>query len=243
MKETVQYKELATRYGFTAPPECVARLTQLVAESDLELEKVARIIASDKELRARLLRVANPKADDPADYVIDTVESALMRHGVACAVLIAMGTPLAIALVRTFQTMLSMKLEHAERRSVSPLEGEHLLARVGFAGKATGQVYLRMDMDSSLRIASAILGIPVADLTPGPEVNDAVGELLNIMTGNFKSNLCDAGLDCRLQTPDVHLTEDLETPSVPGGGVERMAFRSGPIVLHVDLTVNPWNAN
>lgn len=243
MKEAVQYKELATRYGFTAPPECVARLTQLVAESDLELEKVARIIASDKELRARLLRVANPKADDPADYVIDTVESALMRHGVACAVLIAMGTPLAIALVRTFQTMLSMKLEHAERRSVSPLEGEHLLARVGFAGKATGQVYLRMDMDSSLRIASAILGIPVADLTPGPEVNDAVGELLNIMTGNFKSNLCDAGLDCRLQTPDVHLTEDLETPSVSGGGVERMAFRSGPIVLHVDLTVNPWNAN
>lgn len=243
MKESVQYKELASRYGFTAPPECLARLTQLVAQSDLELEKVARIIAGDAELRARLLRVANPKADDPSEYVIDTVESALMRQGVACAVLIAMGTPLAIALVRTFQTMLSIQLEHANRRSVPTLEGEHLLATVGFAGKAVGKVYLRMDMDSALEIASATLGVPVSELAVGPEVNDAVGELLNIMTGNFKSNLCDAGLDCRLETPIVRASEDLETPTIPGGGVERMIFKSGKVVLHVDLTVNPWNGN
>lgn len=243
MKEAVQYKELASRYGFTAPPDCVARLTTLVAQSDLELEKVAKIIASDAELRARLLRVANPDADHPSEYVIDTVESALMRHGVACAILIAMGSPLAVALIRTFQTMLSKKLELIERRSVPPVTGEHVLATVGFAGKATGRVFLRMDSDSALQIASAIFGVPAESLTPGPEVNDAVGELLNIMTGNFKSNLCDAGLDCRLQTPDVRPSEELETPVVPGGGIERMVFRCGKIVLHIDLTVNPWNAN
>ncbi len=243
MKETPQFKEIAARYGLAAPPECVARLTQLVVGSELELEKVARIIASDNELRARLLRVANPKADDPSEYVIDTVEAALMRNGVACAVLVAMGTPLAVALVRTFQTMLGLKLEPALRSSVPALKGEHLLARVRFEGRATGEVFLRLDAGSSLRIASCILGIPVEELAPGPEVNDAVGELLNIMTGNFKSNLCDAGLDCRLNTPVVVLTEELETPTVPGGGMERLLYRSGEIVLHVDLSVNPWNAN
>jgi hypothetical protein len=48
-------------------------------------------------------------------------------------------------------------------------------------------------------------------------------------------------LDCRLETPDVKLTADLETPTIRGGGLERMAFRSGEIVLFVDVTVNPWN--
>jgi len=241
MKENIQYKELATRYGFTAPPECVSRLTELVAQSDLDVEKVAKIIASDKDLRARLLRVANPRADDPSEYTIDNIESALMRNGVACAMLIAMGTPLAIALVRTVQTMLSLKLEPVERRAVPTLSGEHLLSTIGFSGKAEGSVYLRMDTETSVRVASAILGVPADALSPGSDVNDAVGELLNIMAGNFKSNLCDAGLVCRLQTPNVRTSEDLETPSTAGGGIERMAFRSGSIVLHVDLTVNPWN--
>ena len=39
------------------------------------------------------------------------------------------------------------------------------------------------------------------------EIRDVAGELLNIMTGNFKSNLCDAGLDCKLQPPEVTLTD------------------------------------
>jgi len=78
-------------------------------------------------------------------------------------------------------------------------------------------------------------------LTDTNEIRDAAGELLNIMTGNFKSNLCDAGLDCRLLTPEVKLSTDFRMPIVPGGGVERMALRAGKIHLFVDVTANPWN--
>ncbi len=79
------------------------------------------------------------------------------------------------------------------------------------------------------------------ELTDVAEINDAVGELLNIITGNFKSNLCDAGLDCRLHTPRVARTEGFDVPTVPGGGLERMAFRAAQLTLFVDVTVNPWN--
>ena len=242
MPNVPNYQELARQYGFAPPPESVSRLTQLVARQDSDLDEVAKVISKDPAMRARLLRVANPKAETEADYTVDTVEGALMRNGIGCAILLAMGTPLALALAKTFQTMLSLKLDTIAPQAAPGLEGEHLLGTIAFAGKALGQVYLRLSVDSARQIASTVLGLDPKDLGAA-ETSDAVGELLNIITGNFKSSLCDAGLDCRLQTPQVRCTTDLRTPTIPGGGLERMAFQSGQIVILVDVTVNPWNGD
>jgi chemotaxis protein CheX len=152
-----------------------------------------------------------------------------------------MGTPLAQALTKSFQTMLSLRLEDIDRNTAEPLDGEHLLGTIGFSGKVEGRVYLRMNLASAKAIAAGILGINSDELTDTSEIKDAAGELLNIMTGNFKSNLCDAGLDCRLQAPEVKLSSDFNTPSVPGGGLERLAFCAGKIQLFVDVTANPWS--
>ena len=78
------------------------------------------------------------------------------------------------------------------------------------------------------------------DLNDSDEIRDAAGELLNIMTGNFKSNLCDAGLNCKLEPPRVGMTDDSRTPVEPGGGLEWLAFRSGTIEIFVEVTANPW---
>jgi CheY-specific phosphatase CheX len=241
MNNAANYQELARKYGLAAAPECVLRLTKLVARQDSDMDEIARVISGDLDLRARLLRVANPDAESEADYTVDTVEDALMRNGVGCALLLAMGTPLSLALVKTFQTMLSLKLTPINRRVRAELEGEHLLGTISFSGKASGRVYLRLSLASARRIASAILGMNPKELEDGAEIRDAIGEVLNIMTGNFQSNMCDAGLDCRLNPPDVKRTSDLHTPRPPDCGLECMAFRSGEIVLFVDITVNPWN--
>jgi len=240
MQDLNAYRELARRYGFEAQPESVSRLTQLVARQDCDVDEIARVIAKDPGLRARLLRAANPDAESEADYNVDTVEAALMRNGLGCALLLAMGTPLALVLIKTFRTMLSLKLDSVNPNSIPPLEGVHALGTIGFSGKAAGMVYLRMSPATARLIAGGILGLGEEDLGDDTVVDDAVGELLNIITGNFKSNLCDAGLDCRLEPPDVRRTEDFSTPCVPGGGVERMAFQTKGIVLFVDITVNPW---
>jgi chemotaxis protein CheX len=243
MQIASNYQELIERYGFAPAAESVSRLTQLVARQDADLEDVAKLISKDPALRARLLRVANPDAASALDYVIDGVEDALMRNGIGCALLLAMGTPLAQALVKTFQTMLSKKLDTIDLAAASPLEGEHFLGTIGFTGKAVGRVYFRMSTDSARQIAATILGLDPKTLTDVSEIKDAIGEVLNIMTGNFKSNLCDAGLDCRLETPEVKRTDDRTTPTIRGGGLERMAFGSGSIFLFVDVTVNPWNSD
>lgn len=240
MVETADYKQLIAKYGLAPTPESVSRLTQIVARQDCDVDEIAQVINKDPGLRARLLSVANPRATCVADYTVDTVEDALMRNGLGCALLLAMGTPLALALTKTFQTMLALKLEQVDPRSVLALQGEHMLGTIGFAGKAVGRVYLRMSLEAAHEIASKILGVTPAELSDPDEIRDASGELLNIMTGNFKSNLCDAGLTCRLEPPVVKRTADLETPTIPGGGLERMAFRAGKVHLFVTVTVNPF---
>jgi len=236
-----EYQELARKYGFAPTPDSVVRLTQIVARQDSDADDIAKVISKDPALRKRLLRVANPEAESEAEYTVDTVEDALMRNGIGCALLLAMGTPLALALGKAFQTMLSVKLDAVDRRTVPALEGEHLLGTIGFSGKSVGRVYFRMSLTAARQIAATILGVDPKSLNDDSEIRDVIGELLNIMTGNFKSNLCDAGLNCRLETPEVKHTSDPFTPTVRGGGLERMVFRSGDILLFVDVTVNPWN--
>jgi len=241
MSDAANYQELARKYGFAPKLESASRLTQLVARQDSDVDEIAKVINKDPVLRDRLLRVANPNAENPAEYNIETVDEALMRNGVGCAMVLAMGTPLALALIKTFQTMLSLKLEFIDRQAAEPLENEHLLGTISFEGKVVGAVYLRMNLPSARAVAAGILGLAPEDMKDTSEILDVAGELLNIMTGNFKSNLCDAGLDCKLQPPAMKLSTDASSPVIPGGAMEHMTFRVNQIQVFVDVTANPWN--
>lgn len=240
MSDDVSYIELAERYGLEPIPESVSRLTKLVSRQDADLDEITKVIKQDKALTQRLLRAANPRALNDADMDIDNVEDALMRTGVGCALLLAMGAPLTVALVKTFQTMLEMKIESVHPNSLSRFPGQHVLGTIGFSGRAEGEVFLSLSLDGSKNIASKILGIPLAEINPVSDVNDAVGEMLNIVTGNLKSNLCDAGLDCKLRPPEVTRVAGFKPTTISGGGLERMAFRGPQLTMFVDVTVNPF---
>jgi CheY-specific phosphatase CheX len=112
---------------------------------------------------------------------------------------------------------------------------------IGFNGRAVGSVYLRLSLKSASLIASRILGLESPDSLAPNEIDDAVGELLNIVTGNFKSNLSDAGLPCRLQTPQVMRSDQFIAPRAQRNSLERMAFRGPELLLFVDASVNPWS--
>ena len=239
--DTKQYDDLAKRYGFDPVPVSVTRLTELVARQDSDLDEIAAVIQSDPALTGRLLRVANPHATCEAEYTVDTVEQALMRNGIGGALILAMGTPLALALQKAFQTMLSLKLDKFPAHQLVGVNGEHMRGSIGFAGKVSGHVYLRMTLQSARTVAAGIFGCKPEEMNNSDEIRDAIGELLNIMTGNFKSNLCDSGLNCKLEPPQVGITDDYSTPIQPGGGIERIAFRCGNIHPFVEVTANPWN--
>lgn len=233
-------EDVAKRYGLEAIPESVRRLTQLVTRQDANLDDIAHVIAADRELTARLLASANPRAESEADYTFTTVEEALARSGVGCAMLLAMGEPLSRAVLKTFHTMLGIPLQSRRISAMEAFTSMHVLGEVSFSGRATGMVHLRLPSATARLAAERFLGMAPGELTDDSGVDDAIGELANIVVGNFKSNLCDAGLECKLSPPKISRTTEFKL-NTAGGLAERLGFRAKDMDLFVDIRVNPWD--
>lgn len=234
-------EEIAKQFGLETIPDSVKRLSELLNKRDAASEDFARIIEQDKELSARLLRAANPRADCEADYTTTTVEEALGRLGMSSALLLAMSDPLIRAVQKTFSLMLKIDLKAIAPNQLDPMTEEHVLGEVTFAGKATGLVHLRLPRAFVPKLGERLLGLSPAEVADTTTAHDVVGELCNMIVGNFKSNLCDAGLTCKLSPPNISRTEEFKLRTVAGGTSQRYGFRAPELDFFADLSVNPWS--
>jgi chemotaxis protein CheX len=92
--------------------------------------------------------------------------------------------------------------------AATPLEGGNftvVVGTVGFVGKINGLIYLYLPEALAIKIATSMLGLEPGDIGEGDSetVNDAIGELTNMIVGTFKNQLCDRGFDCRLTIPSI----------------------------------------
>ncbi|MEI2724742.1 MAG: chemotaxis protein CheX [Verrucomicrobiota bacterium] len=241
MNTTAQTDEIARRFGIESIPESVKRLHELIAKRDASLEDFARLVARDAELAARLLRAANPRAEREADYTTTTVEEALQRTGLSSALLLAMSEPLVRAVTKSFRTMLKVELRLLAATAINPFKTGHILGEVSFAGKANGLVHLRLPTSALPLIGERLLGLSPAEANDPATANDVIGELCNMIVGNFKSNLCDAGLTCKLSPPKITQTAEFKLRVVNGGTSQRYGFQARELDFFADLSVNPWH--
>lgn len=72
---------------------------------------------------------------------------------------------------------------------------------VGLAGSYNGLVSLHMPSSLALTATSSMLGLEVEELDD--DVNDAMGEIANMIAGSFKQHLSKSGMDVHLSTPSV----------------------------------------
>jgi CheY-specific phosphatase CheX len=238
---TSAQEQIAKNFGLEEVPESVKLLTQMILVRGADIHDFGAVIEKDKALTARLLKIANPRAVDEFDYNITTVDGALQRTGMSLALVLAMGDPLVRGVVKTFKTMLDMSLEVLPVSA--PFQDEHLVGEVDFSGKAMGKVQIRLLPASIPMIGSRLLGLAEEDMQDPAICADVIGELCNMVAGNFKSNLCDAGLSCTLHPPKITKTKDFRLETIEGGNSERHPFRSKEIALFVDLCVNPWTGD
>jgi chemotaxis protein CheX len=76
-----------------------------------------------------------------------------------------------------------------------------MTAMVGFAGLFTGLLSLHLPCSLALTFTSSMLGMEVTELNE--DVNDAIGEIANMIAGSFKHHLSRDGHEVRLSTPSV----------------------------------------
>jgi len=76
---------------------------------------------------------------------------------------------------------------------------------VGFIGKMTGIIYIFMDLPLAMNVTCKMLGLEPDEVeSEGHEtVNDAVGEMTNMIVGTFKNELSNKGFECRMTIPSI----------------------------------------
>ena len=136
-----------------------------------------------------------------------------------------------------FVKMLGMEMVDEEP---SPLPGElagQIAGSVGFVGKATGVVYLHTGVGLGKTITGKMLGLSEADVDD-EMLNDAFGELCNMVVGAVKSRLCDCGRTCVLTIPSIMRGSGLRIQDVANSSRHVLGFRAGDKRLVVEVTVN-----
>lgn len=76
-----------------------------------------------------------------------------------------------------------------------------LTAMVGLAGSYNGLVNVHVPWNLALTFTSTMLGMDVTEINE--DVNDAMGEIANMIAGSFKQHLSKGGMDIQLSTPSV----------------------------------------
>ena len=103
-----------------------------------------------------------------------------------------------------FDTMLSMELQTDESQGQELSEDtDHIVGSVGFAGLVMGNVNVFVGNDFARRMTAAMLVMEEDEIESDEEVHDVVGELCNMIGGDLKSKLCDAGMECSLSIPSI----------------------------------------
>ncbi len=130
-------------------------------------------------------------------------------------------TMLAVA-TEVFATMMgtAIQLDSPTESSTAESVGYGVISFLGLTGEWTGSGGLCCSADSACRMTSQMLSSEYTEVDD--EVRDAVGEITNMIIGNFKNSISAETGPLAMSTPNVVFGRDLTTSS--GGTNEWVIF-------------------
>jgi chemotaxis protein CheX len=139
---------------------------------------------------------------------------------------------LGLAAREVFSLMLGCELQNSSEAATEIVD---VTAMVGLAGSMCGLVTLRCMSKSTAVMASRMLGLDAE--TGSAEALDAVGEVCNMVAGNFKNKIAGMGNGCKLSVPTVITGENY---SLHSKGYDtkielRMLLEKLPLLIAVEV--------
>jgi chemotaxis protein CheX len=132
-----------------------------------------------------------------------------------------------------FQVMLGSQLEPGQREEIGGVE---FTAMVGLAGCVCGVLSLRCGHKSATLIASQMLHLPPE--RAAEHAWDALGEVANMVAGNFKNKIDGMSDQCLLSVPTVITGADYAFHSLADSGPMTLWFRFHEKPLQVTLEIH-----
>lgn len=232
-------KGLRAKFQLPVQPQEVDKIADLVkGREKSSMEEIAKIIHTDRKVTERLITMAFPKVAARRDA---TVQMATSRLGLNRVITLMVSDMLNQSVIDTFETMFGMTLEQDDASFMPNSDHARMIATVKFAGKTNGEVSLGFSNPLSLLIAAYIVGGNLDDEYPREVIIDAVGETVNIVTGNLQSRLSDAGMLSEIGLPDVCCSTSMPKSTILNGTTENFFFRHGIHGLAVSLCYAPFS--
>lgn len=136
-----------------------------------------------------------------------------------------------------FNTMLTLEAAPVEVVDLQA-SGEALVtASVGFIGAVNGVVYLHVTAAFARKLAGCMLGMADEEFDGDEMINDAMGELGNMVVGAVKSRLCDEGSSCVLTIPSIVRGRGFSVGAAGCSDRRLLGFRCGDGDLVVELSM------
>ena len=130
-----------------------------------------------------------------------------------------------------FELMLGSKLTAPSTSEDGPLD---ITSMVGLAGQLCGVLSVRCSGKAAALMASKMLGVDVNKI--GPETADALGEVCNMVAGNFKNKISGLAEGCMLSPPTVITGSDYNLHSLADSPLDvRLVFENMPILISLQV--------
>jgi chemotaxis protein CheX len=137
---------------------------------------------------------------------------------------------LEVATREVFELMLGCQLGVSSPEEVIP----DVTAMVGMAGQLCGVLSVRCSGKAAALMTSKMLGVELDKV--GPEMSDALGEVCNMVAGNFKNKIAGLAEGCMLSPPTVITGSDYSLHSLADSPLEvRFLFEGIPIVISLQV--------
>lgn len=134
-----------------------------------------------------------------------------------------------------FSSMVMMEVSASEEPvTEGSVHSESITGLIGLAGTYKGVLAIHMPNTVALAVTSSFLGMEVEEINA--DVEDAIGELANMLGGNVKTILSESGRDINLSLPSTISGREYNF-QLASESAERtvICFEAEPGRFHVEL--------
>ena len=149
----------------------------------------------------------------------------------------------ASAVTAIFSTMLGMNMRPVPLESGFANGETHIAGAVGFVGRLSGVVYVFTTVSFARRITATLLGLEEAEIKEDEMINDAMGEMANMLVGHIKSRITDRGMPCVLTIPSVVRGSNFSVEATTSTEGHIFSFNTGQDRIFVQFLLKPSDAS
>ena len=133
----------------------------------------------------------------------------------------------------TASTTSIRSMSHAEERSFS----DEVIGLLSFTGTESGTFFLRTSRELADKMAAQMLMMEPSELTSFGETADALGEIINMVAGNFKNAWVADGNEMELSIPHVVQSGNMHINIASMTGM-CLGVRADIEGMHVDIDMH-----